>query len=158
MEDLISEITKLFERFNRARNYILFQQYMKGENLLMHRLMENGGESTPSDLAFELGFSSPRVAAMLSSLELKKLVKRTVSPTDKRKTLVKITPKGEEWAALANEEVLGIVNGFLDRLGEEDAKEFVRIMKKMLCVEESASGEESRGLSADTAVKQTANR
>ena len=136
MEDLISEITILFERFNRAKNFILFQQYMKGENLLMHRLMEAGGESTPSDLANDLGFSSPRVAAMLGSLEIKKLVKRSSSPEDKRKIIVKITPKGEEWTKLANSEVVGLVNGFLDRLGEEDAKEFIRITKKLLCAED----------------------
>ena len=144
MEDLIKELTFIFERFNRAKNFILFQQYMKGENLLMHRLMEAGGESTPSDLANELGFSSPRVAAMLGSLELKKLVRRTVSPTDKRKTIVKITPKGEEWVRLANSEVIGLVNDFLDRLGEEDAKEFIRITKKLLCVDEENAVTEAK--------------
>ena len=136
-EELISELARQFSACNRVRTFILFQQYMKGENLLMHNLVEHGGESTPSDIASELGISTPRVAAMLRSLELKKLVKRSASSEDKRKISVRITPKGEEWAGFANDEMLKLLNDFLDRVGENDAREFLRIMNKMLGVDAS---------------------
>lgn len=133
----------MFERFNRARNYILFQQYIKGENLLIQKILENGGQGTPSALGSELGFSSPRVAAMLGSLETKKLIKRSSYPSDKRKTVVELTSIGREWAEYANFQVYGLAGNIIHMLGEEDAKEFVRICKKLL-------GEDSENLSAES--------
>ena len=135
-EEIISELLKTFSVFNRTLNFVQFQKYMKGENLFMQKLDELGGESTPTVISREMGFSSPRVAAMLRSLEMKKLIRRSSSPSDRRKIVVRITPKGRDWVRASNDETLNLVNGLMDKLGEEDSKELVRIMRKLLCVED----------------------
>ena len=73
-EELLSDIINAFAGLNRAKAMLNFQFYLKGENFLLSHLQSIGGESTPGELASVLDVSAPRVAAILRSLEIKKLV------------------------------------------------------------------------------------
>ena len=110
-----------------------FQLYLKGENFLLSHLNSIGGESTPSELVQALDVSAPRIAAILRSLEIKKLVVRAGNGRDKRRVTVKITEKGKDWVTLANSEVYQHAVNVFDKLGEED------IIENMDSVSEAAS-------------------
>lgn len=131
-EEIIAEFVKTFSMFNRAKTFMQMQVYMKGENVLLNKLAELGGESSPSVLAKELEMTGPRVTAILCSLEIKKLVARKASPEDKRKTLVTITPRGQKWVDDSTAETMNMIMSMMDKLGEEDTQELVRIMRKLL--------------------------
>lgn len=131
-EDMISEVIKIFSHLNRARTFIDFQFYLKGENFLLSYLNDVGGESTPGILAEHLDVSAARVAAILRTLELKKLVSRKADVNDKRRTTVKITPKGVEWVNAAQSQITQNAISLIDSLGEEDANELFRILNKII--------------------------
>ena len=131
-EDMISEVIKIFMHLNRARTFIDFQFYLKGENFLLSYLNDVGGESTPGILAEHLDVSPARVAAILRTLELKKLIIRKADVNDKRRTTVKITPKGVEWVNAAQSQITQNAISLIDSLGEEDANELFRILNKII--------------------------
>ena len=146
-DELFREMVEAFKEINNAKNLFDFQSYLKGENYLMSRLESLGGVSKPGNLAKELGVSKPRIAAMLCSLERKKLIKRSISKDDKRSSVIVITDKGREWVKLAGNEVHHAVLGVIEKIGEEDTKEFIRIMKKLLLIDqnEKKNAEEKEG-------------
>lgn len=135
-EELLSDIISTFASLNRVRAMIDFQVYLKGENFLLSYLQSIGGESTPSELVQALNVSAARVAAILRSLEIKKLIERIGNGFDKRRVTVRITEKGKEWVAIANSEVYQYAVNVFDKLGEEDTKELIRIMKKIIKIED----------------------
>lgn len=142
-DELLREMVEAFKDINNAKNLFDFQSYLKGENYLMSLLEQLGGTSTPGELARGLGVSRPRVAAMLCSLERKKLIKRSISKDDKRSIVVVITEKGCEWVELAGNEVHHALIDFIEKIGEEDTKEFIRIMKKLLLIDLSDKKDKS---------------
>lgn len=153
-EDMISEVIKIFMHLNRARTFIDFQFYLKGENFLLSYLNDVGGESTPGILAEHLDVSPARVAAILRTLELKKLIMRKADVNDKRRTTVKITPKGVEWVNAAQSQITQNAISLIDSLGEEDANELFRILNKII---KSQSSSKDASLEMENPPKENEN-
>lgn len=143
-EDILNEMLSTFASFNRAKAVLDFQFYLKGENFLLSYLQQIGGESTPSKLAEVLDVSPARVAAILRSLERKKLLVRVTDCKDKRRVSVKITQKGIEWVELAGSEMYKQALNIFDKLGEDDTRELVRIVKKMMWMENGEKTEKPK--------------
>ena len=84
----------------------------------------------PSVLCRMVHASSPRMAVILKTLEERGWLTRTPDPDDFRKTIVRATPDGilagTEFA-LAVEETM---EEKLALMGEDDAREYVRLQKK----------------------------
>ncbi|WP_327142897.1 MarR family winged helix-turn-helix transcriptional regulator [Nocardia sp. NBC_01327] len=70
-------------------------------------ILINGEDAAPSTLAVQLGLTSGSVTTMLDRLEKLDYLSRHPHPTDRRKTLVRITPR-------ALERALGLMAPFLD--------------------------------------------
>lgn len=130
-QDLINEFVDVFSKINRAKTFVDFQFYLKGESIFLSYLEETGGSAAPSELAKELQISPARVAAIIKSLEIKKLVIRKSSPGDKRRNLVEITKKGSEWVEITKNRLSESAVLLLDKLGEEDTAELLRILNKI---------------------------
>ena len=152
-EELLSDIISTFANLNRVRAMIDFQVYLKGENFLLSHLQSIGGESTPSELVQVLDVSAARIAAILRSLEIKKLVERIGNGHDKRRVTVKITEKGKDWVAIANSEVYQLAVNVFDKLGEEDTKELIRIMKKIIKIDDGDFEKEKSTKSIDQIIE-----
>jgi len=56
--------------------------------------LDNSGDLRPSELARYLGVGLPAMTAVLGSLERKGFVRRQPHPTDRRSTIVSLTPAG----------------------------------------------------------------
>lgn len=145
-EEILDETLRTLAHAARANALNFFQINLKGENALLMHLIDCGGQSTPSKLAEVLNVSAARIAAMLRSLEIKKLIERLCDEKDKRRVTVKITNVGRDFVESVSAEMNKRAQNLLERLGEEDAKEFLRILKKCTGLYEPV-GEES---SADT--------
>ena len=78
-----------------------------------------------------MSISTARIAAALGSLESKGLITRQIDKDDRRRILVSLTPEGEETARKQQQNVLNNISQMLQKLGEHDAKEYVRIMGKI---------------------------
>jgi len=85
----------------------------------------------PKDISGIMGVSTARVAVALNDLEEKGLITREIDSDDRRQIIVRLTPKGKEASAEQKEKFLDKMAEFLAELGEDDAREYVRIMGRI---------------------------
>lgn len=103
----------------------------KGElAVLIYLLDENDGASA-IEISQRFQVNSSRVAATLNSLSKKGYIERKNNPYDKRKIQVFITEKGKEFSESRKNDVLIHIERILKELGDEDTKEYLRIMRRV---------------------------
>lgn len=104
----------------------------KGEvAVLMYLVNEKDGASA-HEISQRFQINTSRVAAILNNLCRKGYVTRVSDELDKRKIHVYITDNGRDYCLKRHYAVLSHVTNLLEKLGEKDAKEYVRIMKKII--------------------------
>jgi len=104
---------------------------MRGEMAVM-RLLENESRvMTAGEISQKLKMTTARIAAVLNSLQKKELIERYADETDKRRVMVKLTQKGVAFCLKRKEEAVEHMAKVLEHLGEEDARTFARLMKRI---------------------------
>ncbi|MDR7075986.1 DNA-binding MarR family transcriptional regulator [Neobacillus niacini] len=105
----------------------------QGERRILGYLtfLKNGGASS-GELSEKLFLSTPRVASALKSLSKKGFIERNRHENDKRIVIVTITEAGKSFMREEQEKAVSMLEKTLQKLGEEDAKEFVRIIKRII--------------------------
>lgn len=107
-------------------------QLSRGEiGILMYLRHQHDGISS-GDLSKALDLSTGRVATALKGLERKKYIKRMPDPEDKRRIYVFLEEKGIQYVQEKEQKALTRTEELLRKLGEEDAREFVRILKRIM--------------------------
>lgn len=149
-DEILEEILKTIACSAKENALRFFQLNLKGENALLLHLLDNGGQSTPGVIAEALSVSAARIAAMLRALELKKLVVRVCDEKDKRRVTVKITESGKQLVESVSETVNNKAQSLLERLGEEDAKEFLRLLKKCIGADENPPPENEKEANSES--------
>jgi MarR family transcriptional regulator, organic hydroperoxide resistance regulator len=86
---------------------------------------------TSGEISEKLFLSTPRVASALNSLSKKGYIERNRDERDKRVVIVTITEAGHNFVMEEYEQALSMLETTLQKLGEKDAKEFVRILKRI---------------------------
>ncbi|MFB5760104.1 MarR family winged helix-turn-helix transcriptional regulator [Paenibacillus medicaginis] len=123
---------ELFEYAAQARKPPLDdrgQPFSRGEmGILIHLNFHKDG-ATSGQLSEFLSVSTGRVATALKSLEKKGYVVRRTDTDDKRKVIVFITDVGRQFLLDRRNEGIVLTEKLLRKLSEEDAKEFVRLVK-----------------------------
>ena len=116
---------------------------LKGEDLFMVVLDEMGGMSTPSKLAEYTDFTPARLSAIIKSLESKGYIVRQQDELDKRCSIIEITEKGSFNSRQLKEAAVKNSLEIIEKLGEKDSLEFLRLMKKLFDIieNEERSGE-----------------
>ena len=127
----VQSLSEVLERFG-SRATMKMSRYSSGESFVLHYLVFRKGPSSPSELLEKAGTSSARIAAILRSLETKGHIIREVDAKDRRKTIVNITPEGNQRAIKEYEEMAGALWEIFHRMGKEDTEEFIRIFERFL--------------------------
>ncbi len=83
------------------------------------------------ELSRELGVTTGRIAVALKNLEKKGLIQRSIDERDHRCVIVRITPRGTAEIEAISDYILSSMEDMLCALGEQDAKEYVRIIKRI---------------------------
>lgn len=109
----------------------ILNEFNRGEIGVLGYLAFEKDEATAGELSKNLNVTTARVARILNSLETKGYIKRTEDNQDKRKTLVVITQNGESLAKKAKKEVIDKITKVINEIGEEEAKEYIRITLKI---------------------------
>ena len=104
----------------------------RGECFVLRCLARSRTPMLPSDLSRQLHASTARVAVVLNTLEKKGLISRSIDPLDRRRILVSLTDAGREYAAAVRIQLCEGMKRLLEELGEQDAREYLRITKRML--------------------------
>lgn len=109
----------------------------KGELAVLIYLIDENNGANARNISQRFDINTSRVAAILNTLSKKGYIERKSDASDKRKICVYITEKGRKYAEERRQCILEHVCHMLEELGEEDAKEHIRIMKKIsnLCLD-----------------------
>lgn len=118
------------EKAGRIVQYNI-SEIMRGELAVLLYLLDGKDGASAKEITSQLDVNTSRVAAILNSLSKKGYIQRVADHQDKRKIHVFITNSGKEFAKLRRDDILNHVIQLLQMLGEEDAKEYVRISRKI---------------------------
>ena len=100
---------------------------MRGMPAVMRVVSMADGPLSPKEIARRTGVSDARVANALRTLEERGLVKRTADDSDRRCVNVSLTELGMSENARMRDAGVRATADFLAELGEDDARELVRI-------------------------------
>ncbi len=118
--------------------------FLHGEMFILNHIACHDESALPSELAAAMNASSARVAMALKSLEKKGFVTRRVDTGDRRKINVSLTSRGRELVESHKQEMHRKMERILCQLGGEDAREFIRIVERMIeIVRSSEDGPEA---------------
>ena len=130
--DLSKEFLQTIYSFCRAGQQRQFTNAVHGEAFALQFIAQHDDVAIPSDIENAMSISSARIAIILNGLEDKGLITRRIDPSDRRRTILKLTPEGEKQVAASTEHLLGLSREMLEFLGEVDARHFVRIMSRLV--------------------------
>jgi DNA-binding MarR family transcriptional regulator len=128
---LAEEFMQKMYVLNKARPQRKLHDSMQGESFVLHYILHHEDSVLPSEICKIMGISSARIAAALNGLESKGVITRRIDTSDRRRILVDLTPKGKAMAEEQRQEMLENTSKMLSFLGEDDAKEYVRLTGKL---------------------------
>lgn len=131
---LTRELLETFGNINRKDIFSKFKIFIKGEDLFLVMLSEMGGISTPSKVVEDSEFTPARLSAILRNLESKGYIAKKQDEYDKRCTIIEITDAGRERSGDIKKEMIGNALEIIEKLGETDAAEFIRLVRKLAAV------------------------
>ena len=104
---------------------------MRGEMAVLRLLAEEGRALTAGEISRMLKMTTSRIAAVLGALDKKALIVRSTDAQDKRRVQVTLTDKGLAMCQRKKQAARKNISYALSQLGEQDAKDFVRLMGRM---------------------------
>lgn len=142
---------ELFEQLARMRRgmHPSARNSMRGEMAVIRALhladLAGEGALTPSQIAESSHLSPARVANVLRALEEKGWITRSHDTQDRRRVTVTLTEQGEAERARRRAEFDRQSANFLRELGDEDAREALRILKRCNEILACQASEENGG-------------
>jgi DNA-binding MarR family transcriptional regulator len=133
-KDMASEFMQNMQKMHKLRQASPQKQIdesMRGEHFVLQFIAVHQGYVLPSEISNEMGISSARIAATLNGLERKGLITRQIDINDRRRILVDLTPKGKTLVKEHYQEAMEMITKMLSKLGEHDAREYVRIIGRL---------------------------
>ncbi len=135
-----SQGKRLLESINSVKKVIGHNKpnmcVSQGEFFMLKMILEIKnleGNVNMSSLSAKLGTSNAAVSQMISGLETKDLVARTMSKLDRRIIDVAITNKGEQFLNEASTHFNHALDMVAEKLGKEDTEQLIHLMDK-LCI------------------------
>lgn len=141
-EMLVDQTELLF----RHGPHKLIGKNARGECFVLRCLARSKAPLLPSDLSEQSHASTARIAVVLNTLEKKGLISRAIDPTDRRRILVSLTNVGQEYVAVVRTQLRKDMKHLLEELGEQDAREYLRITKRILQISQEEFEERNRSV------------
>jgi DNA-binding MarR family transcriptional regulator len=101
------------------------------------------------DLQEQLHVSKAAISQMAGHLEGKGWLKREINQSNRRKLTITLTDEGQAALDLAWDEFDKMLSEFIKRLGDEDAKETIRLFNRFADITESLSAESANAKEGD---------
>lgn len=137
---LAKSMMDAFDSINKQELFEKMKITFKGENLMLAILMKMGGKATPGELIQYTECTAARLTAIAKSLESKGFVKRIQNSEDKRSTIIEMTSEGISKFMLLQKEAIESIFNLFEKLGENDAREFVRLVQRLSEISSEKSG------------------
>ena len=130
-EALALDMLNSMQSLHKAALQRRLDEALRGEHFVLRYIARHGEGVLPGEIGEEMQVSTARVAQTLNSMEKKAWLTRQIDPRDRRKILVQLTPEGKAIADGRHQSIVAIATNILTLLGEDDAKAYVRISKKL---------------------------
>lgn len=104
----------------------------KGELCVLNYLFDHNKAAYPKELSKGMMVSTARIAVILNHLEQARMITRTADPEDNRQIIVSLTRNGMELCEKKRNMMRGHLIYMLKQLGPDDAREYVRIQKRLM--------------------------
>lgn len=108
---------------------------------LLARAQEAGACLTASDLCRQTCILKSQMNAILRSLERKGFVSRCKSSRDRRRIELRLLPEGEALYRQSHRRSIAIVSGLIGRLGTEDARALLALLRRTVDIFEDQQQE-----------------
>ncbi|MCL2671327.1 MAG: MarR family transcriptional regulator [Clostridiales bacterium] len=140
---LAVELLENMHALRKARMQKDMEEGLQGEKRVLHFIANRGDNVQPGDIVQDMQVSAARIAQTLNGIEKKGLIIRHIDNSDRRRILITITPEGIDLAEAHMRNQMQSTAEMLRLLGENDAREHVRIMGRLaaLMSEENKSQE-----------------
>ena len=138
---LTQEVFQHMALFFRTATQRRLSQISHGEFFVLNYLLEHGGEALPGAMSSAMEVSSARTAAVLNSLERKGDILRTPDQSDHRRIQVRLTETGKRRVVAVHESAQEGLKALLIKLGDEDAAEFLRLLKQLVALAQAQDAE-----------------
>lgn len=129
---LASELFSLRSSIPKIKIERKLAKMVQGERFVLNFLYEHGNMAYPKDISKAMAVSTARIAKLLNEMENNELILRTADSSDNRKIIVTITDKGIQKVNEYRNYFSKYIAQLLEKLGPEDAEEYVRLNKKLL--------------------------
>ena len=106
---------------------------LRGELFVLNYLHDHDTIVHPKELSENLSVSTARIASLLKHMEEKNLIVRAPDSSDSRQIIVRLTEDGKKAIQTYREDVLAYLARTLESLGPDDAREYIRLQKKIYC-------------------------
>lgn len=122
-------------RFMKAHKRLAFSYLGKSEFMMLTLILEeteNSGDKGGvyvSNIAKKLKITTPAVSKMLKGLEERHYIERKTDTKDRRNTIVSLTEEGKRARKTVFEEMNVFTKRSIERLGENEAKELIRLLE-----------------------------
>ena len=120
----------LFQIVGNKKNASLLES-LRGENAVLTYLVRQQEDVHPGDLADRLSLVPGRMADILKMLEKKGMIRRERDPEDRRRVLVRITPKGARSVTERREQIRVQYSGLYEALGLDDTVKLIELLHKV---------------------------
>ena len=110
---------------------------MRGEMAVLRLLAVEKQPLLAGEISKKLSMTTSRNAAVHNSLEKKKMIERCEDAEDRRRVLVRLTQEGMAFCKGRHAEARTRFAHLLERLGNEDARQFVNLLKRVFAILES---------------------
>lgn len=129
--NLAEELMEIFDRRKHGMPHEEISAAMRGEMAVLRLLAMENRALTAGEISRMLHMTTSRIAAVLGALDKKALIVRSTDAQDKRRVQVTLTQKGLAICQRKKQAALKNISHALSQLGEQDAKDFVRLMRRM---------------------------
>jgi DNA-binding MarR family transcriptional regulator len=158
--DLRTEFIQVMMRFKKLRGFIHSRQNLNmSEALILHSIgagmMAAGHQDCTTRIQDKLHISKPAISQNLTALEEKGLITRRVSQSDRRRFDFELSEKGVAFAELMRADADARMGELISRMGEEDTRVLLRLLRKMIEVIEGIAREQEQAAQEQAAQEPT---
>lgn len=128
---LAEELMEALDRKKKGPPHEEVNAAMRGELAVLRLLEDEGRPLSAGEISRLLRMTTSRIAAVLGALDKKGMIVRSTDAKDRRRVLVTLTQKGVALGRRKKQTVIRSMSYTLSRLGEHDAREFVRLIQRV---------------------------
>ncbi|WP_435920838.1 MarR family winged helix-turn-helix transcriptional regulator [Paenibacillus sp. DYY-L-2] len=133
--EYVMDAIKAFEQMMVGNDFSVLAKIARvsqGENFVLKILLRSERPVSPTYLSETMNTTKGRISSILKTLEKKGAIEREIDKENRRNILVTITDAGKEHIMSEMDSVYNMMVGAFKSLGEEETKEVVRLIQKLV--------------------------